>query len=409
MIGAGVFSAFGPAARAGGAALLIGLAIAFVVAACNATSTAQLAAQYPTSGGSYVYGREQLGEWWGFMAGWGFVIGKSASAGAMALTVAAYAAPAAWLKPVALVALVAIVVLNSVGVTRTAQAARIIVALVLAGLAVVLVTAWITEGPTAPTGLQTMFAGIGASFTTPAGWYGILQSAGLLFFAFAGYARIATLGEEVRDPKRNIPRAIITTLVFVGALYLVVALTLLAQLGAGGIAISDAPLADAVASAPWATVLVRITAAVAALGALLAGVAGVTRTALAMARNHDLPHQLAAVHPKFQVPHIATYALGIVVAAIIVLGDVREVIGFSSAGVLTYYFVANLAAYKQQGSNRRYPRWMQVLGMVLCVVLVATLPWQSVVGGVAMFALGFLVRGIVLLRRERRERSADPQ
>lgn len=408
MIGAGLFSAFAPAARAAGSALLIGLLIAFVVAACNATSTAQLAAQYPTSGGSYIYGRERLGEWWGFVAGWGFVVGKSASAAAMALTVAAYAAPAAWLKPVALAALVVMVVLNLVGVTRTAQAARIIVALVLAGLAVVLVAAWVSTGPTAPTGFEAMFAGIGTRLGTASGWYGVLQSAGLLFFAFAGYARIATLGEEVRDPKRNIPRAIITTLIVVGAIYVVVALTLLAKLGAGGIAVSDAPLADAAAGVPWAAVLVRITAAVAALGALLAGIAGVTRTALAMARNHDLPPALAAVHHKFGVPHVATIALGVVVAVVILLGDVREVIGFSSAGVLTYYFVANLAAFTQQPEHRRYPRWAQVLGMVLCALLVFTLPWQSLLGGVAMFGIGFLARGIAELRRAHRDGDQAP-
>ncbi len=406
MIGAGLFSAFAPAAAASGSALLVGLLIAFVVAACNATATAQLAAQYPTSGGSYIYGREQLGEWWGFIAGWGFVVGKSASAAAMALTVAAYAAPAAWLKPVALTALVVMVVLNLVGVTRTAQAARIIVALVLTGLAVVLVAAWLSTGPNAPTGFEAMFAGLGPRLSTASGWYGVLQSAGLLFFAFAGYARIATLGEEVRDPQRNIPRAIITTLLVVGAIYAIVALTLLVKLGAGGIAVSDAPLADAADAAdavPWAAVLVRITAAIAALGSLLAGVAGVTRTALAMARNRDLPSALAAVHPRFGVPHIATIVLGVVVALVILVGDVREVIGFSSAGVLTYYFVANLAAFSQQPAHRRYPRWAQVLGLVLCALLVATLPWQSLLGGAAMFAVGFLVRGVAELRRTSRD------
>ena len=230
-----------------------------------------------------------------------------------------------------------------------------------------------------------------------------------MFFAFAGYARIATLGEEVRDPQRNIPRAIITTLLVVGVIYAIVALTLLAKLGAGGIAVSDAPLADAAGTVPWAAVLVRITAAIAALGALLAGIAGVTRTALAMARNHDLPPALAAVHPKFGVPHIATIALGVVVALLILVGDVREVIGFSSAGVLTYYFVANLAAFTQQSENRRYPRWMQVLGMVLCALLVFTLPWQSLLGGIAMFGAGFLVRGIAELRRARNDASRGAQ
>jgi len=91
MVGAGVFSAFTPAAAAAGSGLLVGLVVAAVVAWCNATASAQLAAQYPTSGGTYVYGRERLGPWWGFVAGWGFVVGKTASCAAMALTVATYA------------------------------------------------------------------------------------------------------------------------------------------------------------------------------------------------------------------------------------------------------------------------------------------------------------------------------
>ena len=401
MIGAGVFSAFGPAAQAAGPALLLGLALAFVVAGANATATAQLAAQYPTSGGSYVYGRERLGEWWGFAAGWGFVIGKSASAAAMALTFAAYAAPAEWLKPVALAALAALIVLNSVGVTRTAAAARILVALMLAGLATVLIAAWTAAGATAPTGVGALLDGFGGALGSLPGWYGVLQSAGMLFFAFAGYARIATLGEEVRDPTRTIPRAIIATLIAVAALYVLVAVTLLAALGADGVATSHAPLADAVAGSPWAVPVVQVTAALAALGALLAGIAGVTRTALAMARNGDLPHPLAAVHAQFRVPHIATWVLGAVVAVMILLGDVREVIGFSSAGVLTYYFVANLAAWTQTGEHRRYPRWWQLVGMVLCAVLVVTLPWQSVLGALAVYAVGFAGRMLVVPRRGR--------
>ena len=137
MIGAGVFAAFAPAAEAAGAGLLIGLAIAVVVAYCNATASAQLAAQYPISGGTYVYGRERLGDWWGFLAGWGFVIGKTASCAAMALTFAAYAAPDGWQRPVAVAAVVALAAVNYRGVTRTARLTRIIVGVVLVAISVV--------------------------------------------------------------------------------------------------------------------------------------------------------------------------------------------------------------------------------------------------------------------------------
>ncbi|MCU1522663.1 MAG: family permease, partial [Arthrobacter sp.] len=199
MIGAGVFTAFTPAAQAAGSGLLIGLVLAAAVAFCNATASAQLAAEYPTSGGTYVYGRERLGPWPGFLAGWGFVIGKTASSAAMALTFAAYAAPAGWERPVAIAAVVLLAAVNYRGVTRTAGLTRIIVAAVLLVLALVVAACW---APGAADPLRLLDGGVLAH-----GWYGILQSAGLLFFAFAGYARIATMGEEVLNPGKAIPRA----------------------------------------------------------------------------------------------------------------------------------------------------------------------------------------------------------
>jgi len=123
MVGAGLFTAFAPAAAAAGALLLLALGVAAVVAFCNATSSAQLAAQYPTSGGTYVYGRERLGPWLGFIAGWGFVIGKTASCAAMAMTFAAYVVPGAWQRPVAIGAVIALATVNYHGVTRTARKA----------------------------------------------------------------------------------------------------------------------------------------------------------------------------------------------------------------------------------------------------------------------------------------------
>lgn len=394
MIGAGVFAAFTPAAQAAGSGLLIGLAVAGLVAYCNATSSAQLAAAYPTSGGSYVYGRERLGPWPGFIAGWGFVIGKSASSAAMAMTFAAYAAPPGWERPVAIAAVVLLVAVNYRGVTRTAGLARIIVAAVLIALAVAVAAVWAGGGTD---GTASMWGGGGV---LAQGWYGILQSAGLLFFAFAGYARIATLGEEVRDPRRTIPRAILVALGIAALVYACVGVSVLAALGPDGVASSPDPLAAAVAGWGWAAPVVRAGAALASLGALLALVAGLGRTTLAMAREGDLPRWLAAVHPRFQVPHHAELAVGAVICMVIAVADLRGAIGFSSFGVLAYYLVANLSAFTQTGPDRRYPRFLQVAGAAACVVLVATLPLESVLAGLAMFALGIGYRA-VRLRRNR--------
>jgi basic amino acid/polyamine antiporter, APA family len=389
MIGAGVFSAFSPAARAAGTCLLIGLGVAAVVAYCNATSSAQLAARYPQSGGTYVYGRERLGEWWGFLAGWGFVVGKTASCAAMALTFASYAAPTGWTRPVALVAVAALTAVNYRGVTRTAQLARVIVATVLVSLAVFVAAGLIGGSPSA--------AGL-SDWSAPHGVYGVLQSAGLLFFAFAGYARVATMGEEVREPARTIPRAILIALAGAVVVYAAVAVTLLAVLGPDDLARSPAPLAAAVqaGSWDWAEPAVRIGAALAALGALLALIAGVGRTGLAMAREHDLPHWLAAIHPRYRVPHHVELSVGVAVAVLVLFTDLRGAIGFSSFGVLLYYFVANVSALTQPAADRRYPRWLQLLGALGCLVLVATLPGTAVVVGVAVFAVGIAARWLRL-------------
>ena len=396
MIGAGVFAAFGPAAKAAGSGLLIGLLIAALVAYCNAVASAQLAAAYPTSGGTYVYGRERLGDWWGFVAGWGFVVGKTASCAAMALTFAAYAVPGpSWAqRAVALTAVLALAALNCRGVSRTALATRVLVTATLLALAVAVIGMW--AGGQASVERAGGWDGLGAG-----GASGVLQAAGLLFFAFAGYARIATMGEEVRDPQRTIPRAIPIALFIAVGVYLAVGASALVAAGPQRLAGAAAPLTAAVdaAGAGAVTPVVRIGAALASLSALLALIAGVGRTALAMARNGDLPAWLSAVHPRFRVPHHAEAALAAVVGVLVLAADLRGAIGFSSFGVLAYYAIANASALTQPDEQRRWPRGLNVVGVAGCLVLIATLPIASVVAGLVMFAVGLAGRLAVLRRR----------
>jgi basic amino acid/polyamine antiporter, APA family len=391
MIGAGVFSAFAPAAAVAGTALLVGLALAAGVAYCNAVASAQLAAQYPTSGGTYVYGRERLGEWWGFLAGWGFVVGKTASCAAMALTFASYAVPGStWTHRLAAVLAVAVLTAaNCRGITRTAGLARVLVAGSLLALLVV-VGAILVSGGT---------DGSNLTGSSPHGVYGVLQSAGLLFFAFAGYARIATLGEEVRDPERTIPRAIPLALGITVVIYAAVGLTALLAAGPAALAATSTPLATAAKAvgAAWSVPVVRVGAAIASLGALLALIAGIGRTSLAMARNGDLPRRLAAVDPVHRVPARAELAVGAVVCLLVLTTDLRGAIGFSSFGVLTYYAIANASAYTQPPERRRWPRALNVVGVLGCATLVVTLPVTSVIAGASVLAVG--VAGRALLRR----------
>lgn len=385
MIGAGIFAALAPAARAAGTGLLLGLAVAAVVAYCNATSSARLAALYPASGGTYVYGRERLGPFWGYLAGWSFVVGKTASCAAMALTVGAYVWPEQ-ANAVAVAAVVALTAVNYGGVQKSAWLTRAIVAVVLAVLACVVVVC-LGSGQSDAGRLD-----IGTSD----GIGGVLQAAGLLFFAFAGYARIATLGEEVRDPARTIPRAIPLALGIALVVYACVAVAVLSVLGSEGLGQASAPLADAVRAAgvPGLTPVVRVGAAVAALGSLLALILGVSRTTLAMARDRHLPGALAAVHPRFQVPHRAELAVGAVVAVLAATVDVRGAIGFSSFGVLAYYAVANASAWTLGSAPAA--RVVPAVGLLGCMVLAFSLPAVSVAVGAGVLAVGVAAYGVRL-------------
>ncbi|MFF8671348.1 APC family permease [Streptomyces sp. NPDC015242] len=383
MVGAGIFAALAPAAHAAGSGLLIGLAVAAVVAYCNAMSSARLAARYPASGGTYVYGRERLGDFWGYLAGWSFVVGKTASCAAMALTVGIYVWPGQ-AHAVAVAAVVALTAVNYGGIQKSAWLTRVIVAVVLAVLAFVVAGCLVSDEADAGR----------LAVGTSGGAGGVLQAAGLLFFAFAGYARIATLGEEVRDPARTIPRAVPLALGITLVVYVCVAVAVLSVLGPGALGDAAAPLADAARAAgmPWLVPVVRVGAAVAALGSLLALILGVSRTTLAMARDRHLPGVLSAVHPRFQVPHRAELAVGAVVAVLAATVDVRGAIGFSSFGVLAYYAVANASAWTLDPAPAA--RVVPVVGLAGCVVLAFSLPGVSVVVGAGVLLVGVAAYGV---------------
>lgn len=382
MIGAGIFAAIGPAAAAAESWLLVSLGVAAAVALCNALSSAQLAAIYPAAGGTYVYGRERLGEFWGFLAGWGFVIGKVASCAAMALTFGYYASED-FARVLAVVAVIAFTLVNVLGVRKTAAVTTLLVLAVLATL-----TLPITAGFT----LDSVDFSRALPSGGPPGRLGVIEGAGLLFFAFAGYARIATLGEEVVEPERTIPRAIPLAFAITLAVYALVIASALVALGPEGMAESAAPLADVMDAGALSglTPLLRAGAALASLSVLLSLLAGVSRTAFAMARERDLPDWVGAVHRRYETPHHAEIAIGVVVAALAATLDLRDAIGFSAFAVLLYYALANASAWTLHERERRWPRWIAVAGLAGCVALAFTLPLSATLPGVALFACGAL-------------------
>ena len=394
MLGAGVFVVWGPATRAAGSWLLLAVALAAVVAVINAMSTAQLAAHHPVAGGAYTYGGRELGAMWGFLAGSGFVVGKTASVAAMALAIGSYAWPSH--APVTATAVIgAAWAVNARGGARTATAATAIAALVLAGLAVAI--GWsLTQSAAAPHPSQ------------PQGVAGVISGAALVFFAFAGYARLATLGEEVRAPRVTIPRAIGIAVGIVVVVYLVLGAALLRRSGTTGLADSSAPLALLVPRGSGGVAAIAALAALAAGGAMVALMAGVGRTAMAMARAGDLPRGLATTNLR-GVPYVAEGIGAAASVALVWWGNLGFALAMSSVAVLTYYAVANAAAFKAATvghvSSFVMPRALSAVGVAACLALAMSLEPAPTVAAAGVMALAALLRLAVRaygIRRRRR-------
>lgn len=383
MLGAGVFVAPGAAAQQAGSGVLLATAVAGLVAWANATSTARLAALQPDSGGVYAYAGAHIGARTAFIAGWAFTAGKTSSLVAMALAFGAYATPD---EPRlgAVAAVISLTAVNLAGVTRTATTARIgalVVVSVLIGFSVLA----LGSADAAVSNLEPL--------TGDGGIRGLLGAAGIMFFAFAGYARIATLGEEVRDPERTIPRAIPIALASTLLLYLATAAGALAVLGPEALSASVDPLAAAASEAGhgWGSIVIRAGAAVACAGVLMSLLAGVARTAFAMAADGELPRSLAVVHPTTRVPHVAQLTVGAITLLLVLAVPIVTAIAVSSTCVLTYYAIAHLSALRLEQRERR-PSVLAPLGLIGCAVLALSLPVEDVAAGAALIAGGLVVR-----------------
>jgi len=400
MVGAGIFAALAPAAEAAQAGLVFGLFIAAMVAFFNASSSAQLARLYPSSGGTYVFARERLGNFWSWMAGWGFVIGKFASCAAVALTFGYYVVPGL-AQYLAVIVIIAFTILNYFGIEKTAYATKVIVLVVMVSLSAIAVI--MLGGRIDPGNLQPLYGSNGI--------YGIFQSAGIWFFAFAGYSRIATLAEEVEDPKRTIPRAILVSLSIALFAYALVVISALLLVGPIVLSQSQAPLITAVSESGFGTWqwIVVLGASVATLGVLLSLMTGISRMLFAMAANREMPSYLAKIHPYHRVPHLSEVTVGIVLISIVLLVDVRSAIGFSSFTVLLYYAITNMSACTLRAEERLYGRKVAVLGLLGCLLLTFSLPISSVMGGGIAMLLGVAVYllGIRSPRRSNRRPGYD--
>jgi APA family basic amino acid/polyamine antiporter len=384
ILGAGIFAVIAPAASIAGPALLVSLAIAAFVALCNALSSTQLAVVFPRSGGTYEFGRRMLGPWWGFAAGWMFLTANTVGPGVIALAFGGYlhaALPGIPIRFAAVAAALVMTMLNASGIRRSVGVTDIVVILSIFSLLTVVVL-----------GLPHANAGNLAPFA-PGGIIGIMQATGLLFFAYTGYSRIATLVEEVHDPRKTIPRATAIALGTAVLLYLSVGAVVLLVLGATRVSQSISPL-ESTMVAVGSGVGVAIVAAGALLTTFNEGLSdllGVSRVAFAMGRGNDLPPSLAKLSAS-QNPRRSVVSVGIVAMLIAAFAPFGLAVAVSSFGTLLYYFVANLSAFRLPRERRMFPRIFSAAGIVGCAGLAFSLAPAEVAVGVSILLAGLLFR-----------------
>jgi basic amino acid/polyamine antiporter, APA family len=385
IIGAGLFVVTGVAAAVAGPAFLVGLLIAGVVATFNALSSAQLAATYPQSGGTYEYGYRLLHPWLGFAAGWMFLASKLAAGGTVALGFAGYLAvlvPGIPQRPLAVAAVLLLTAVNYRGVSKSGRLNTAVVTVTVLALLYFIL------------GGIPVFNSANLSPFAPTGWRGILESSALLFFAYTGYARLATLGEEVYEPKRTIPRAIMMALAIAAALYLVVALLAVGAIGAAAMAASSSPLERAAHSfaLPGVSIVVTLAATTAMLGVLLSQILGISRMMFAMSRRRDLPALLDHVHPVHAVPDRGIFVTAFFLLLVALFGTLQFIVAAASFTILLYYTITNLAAMRMDQADKLFPNWVPVLGLISCLTLAATLRPSVIASGLGLLVVGFVWR-----------------
>jgi len=399
IVGTGVFVSVGIAAGIAGPAVILAIALAALVATCNAFSSAQLAANHPVSGGTYEYGYEYLRPSMGFTAGWMFLCAKSASAATAALGFAGYllllvGGDAAWLVPLAVVGVVVLTAVVLSGIRRSNWTNIAIVSITLAGLAYFVIGGLPNLFANGAENLAPFFASPESPEASP--WSTVLHATALMFVAFTGYGRIATLGEEVKDPKVTIPRAIVLTVIVVSVLYMAVSVVAVGAIGADGLGAAAegdaAPLqvAAQTLTSPAIGFVVSVAAITAMLGVLLNLILGLSRVMLAMGRRGDMPEATAMLNAARTTPVVAVVVTGGIILGLTLIGDVRTTWSFSAFTVLIYYALTNLAALQLSADERIYHPIFPVGGLIGCLFLafwVEPVIWAT---GLALIAIGLV-------------------
>lgn len=404
IVGTGVFVSIAIATSIAGPSVIIAVAIAGLVATCNAFNSGQLAVNHPVSGGTYEYGYKYLNHWLGFIAGWMFLFAKSASAATAALGFAGYLLNAfgvnnqTWLVLTALTAVVVLTMVVLNGIRRSNVTNTIIVFVTLFSL-ILFILAGVP---------QVVLSGeknLMPFFSEDQPIASLLQATALMFVAYTGYGRIATLGEEVKEPQRTIPRAIALSMIFTCVLYISTAVVsvFVAQEVIQNLSQTDVSLAaplEVIAKVgglgvPIIPNLIAIGAITAMLGVLLNLILGLSRVLLAMGRRRDVPKVFAALDSGQTTPYIAVIVVGVAIACLVLTGDVKTTWSFSTFNVLIYYAITNLAALQLSPKERLYPKWLGWVGLASCLFLAFWVEKQIWLVGLGLIIVGLIWHSLI--------------
>ncbi len=360
IIGGGIFVVTGIVAGYAGSALIVSMIIAGVIAFLTALSFARLTAWQPVEGSVYEFGRQLVSPYAGFLAGWMWIVSNTFTGAAVSLGFAYYlnsAFPSLPTNYVAAAMCLAFTALNLLGAKESASFNNILVGIKLVVLAFFVVFGVFHVN----SGNFTPFVPLSS---------GVLYGTFFIFFAYGGFARVAVVAEEVKDAKRNVPRAMLLSLGISMVIYILVGLIAVGLVGSAGLAGSPSPLGTAIGITgnSLAVQIIAVGGLVATASVLLTSILGVSRMAYSMSRRNDLPSALSRLHSRFYTPYYAILVSGVLMAVLVLFVDFKPVVAISTFALLFYYSITNLAAFKLKNGVWQH-KILPLLGLATCLLL----------------------------------------
>jgi len=370
IIGAGIFVVTGIVAGYAGSALVVSMLIATIISLFTALSLAELTAWQPKEGSIYEYSYQLISPFAGFLTGWMWILSNTFAGAAVSLGFANYLTalipmlPANW---IAAILCIAFTTLNFFGIRQSALMNNFLVVAKLLILAFFIVfgLAYINQSNFTPF----------APFQV-----GVFYGACYIFFAYGGFARVAVVAEEVKDAKRNVPKAILLSLIISTIVYMLVGVVAVGLIGAPELSDPNSPaLTHAINATGNATAVYIVSAGglLATASVLLTSVLGVSRMAYAMAKRKDVPQALSKLHPKYNTPYYSIWIIGTLMALLVLLIDLTKVVAISTFALLFYYGFANVSALRLKVQKRLYPQFVPILGAATCLALLIFILFAS--------------------------------